>query len=856
MIAYALATFASIPLVVLFYDGLGGLSVLPRVLVTACCVGILLSAIVVTLAHVKQLRKPGRYSVVAAAGAAIGATYISGDFALSVGGVSLIYSDGSRWDNASPAWIQCYGRTVQGHVLHPPFDSTRVAESLLAKFPAMPSTVKVWIAKPEHALLSPDGTPTPSDGITLEIRALDESGRIEAVKVANVSQAEFMGRRWIAKRITAPTGIAELSVTVTKGPEGSTTFYDSTIVALQARGPRADLFAIGNALLAGLAVAMTAVAGIGWLQSHRSGVAFGGSYKLKEIGHYTLGLAMFAAVVLAVVYWSESQTSFVYYWDFRNYWSRTEYLYERMASGSWSEAAHDIVRSVWTDYSMLPAVAPALLSLIVGYPGRLVYSLAVALLYVVPAFLMVGYLAQRLLGDEPVRGSRRGYWLAVSALAPLFGLPVYLGVALSQMPDIGGVVVFVGGILLVWRLAEVVAMSGAGVRVWPPDGAVVRTSLAVGLVLCAMFLFRRWYVFAAAGAGVGGALLIGYDIWRRRDERQLILGRAVIAAVVVGATVLSLLAWVMFEWARDLEGHRYSSLYSSYARPLDAVAKSFVSTFGVGVLSVALSFYVMGRSLRLDGRLLFVVVTASIVSAALFLQVQGPSVQHYYLLMPLLGAGLAGIARALTARGGAIGGLAFGSGLALLGVMVTESAGAGGWFRVIVPGFESWLPKQQAGAAELKRMGEWLLSPDNRARRFCVLASSVRVNQSLVSELWQIDPAVHKRALADRMVVLGDVDSRDGAPWVSLRQCELVLVGWPPQTHLPPGEQYSVVLPAVDLVGRAGIGVAFEKLPETFVMEEVRILVFRRIRELTEEEYQGLVERFHRLRSGSAGRQE
>ena len=63
------------------------------------------------------------------------------------------------------------------------------------------------------------------------------------------------------------------------------------------------------------------------------------------------------------------------------------------------------------------------------------------------------------------------------------------------MPDIGGLALFVVALRLADRLARALALPpGAGARV---RALVRRLSFALALTLFAMFLFRRWYAFAA-----------------------------------------------------------------------------------------------------------------------------------------------------------------------------------------------------------------------------------------------------------------------------------------------------------------------------------------------------------------------
>ena len=85
--------------------------------------------------------------------------------------------------------------------------------------------------------------------------------------------------------------------------------------------------------------------------------------------------------------------------------------------------------------------------------------------------------------------------------------PAAIAVAARGMPDVGGLVLVVCALKLAERLARLLALrQGRDARVKP---MIRRVALALALTLYAMFVFRRWYAFAAAGIVVMLALEVG-----------------------------------------------------------------------------------------------------------------------------------------------------------------------------------------------------------------------------------------------------------------------------------------------------------------------------------------------------------
>ncbi len=841
VLAGALLLLAA-PLGVLYFESLRNLPLGLRVSVTTTVLIVLLAGVLLLARYMSQLGILTVFFILAVSVASMLVMASRCDGQPAPNSASILYSDGSLVSGVPPADTNLWGRELSTYGLHPRYDSVRVPETLIAHLRPSTKAIRVLVSKPRDAMVLADGSPTDSDGITLDMLAKGQDGQILARRLANITREAFLEHRWITLELAAPSAIAEIAIKVTPGPPGSTPTYDSTLLAIQAGGFRSTLFAAGKIALSGLSAFVLALSGAGILAFLAASVNPG---RWHFQGRLTWSPLIFGASLLAVVYWSASHTHFIFYWDYRNYWEKTEQLFELIMSGSWVALGNAIFQSYSDDYTMFPALPTAIFAVPIGYPSRLLYVLSISLIYVIPAFLTTAYIADRIFVRAGEITRDRGTLRLASAFAVFFGVPLYLGVALNLMPDIGGVVITLAAMLLACRLSRTIGCAIGRTNPWGLTPELVNESIGLGILLSAMFLFRRWYVFLGAGIVLAGLLILGYDLLRERPQRFDVLRSAVSATVLIATAALPILSWVMFDWASAAASHDYASLYAAYAYPLSAVRDLFLHQFGI--VAPVLTILLLGLSLflKVDRRLLFIVAAASIVGALLFLQVQSPGPQHYYILMPLLGVGVAGISSLLTSYYGPTWGFAF-AGVLLFGTLgATVQSRYRDQFVRAFPTLNSWMPKQQAGRQGLALLGDWLVSPDIKLSRFCVLASSGMINQSIVSELWQIIPSLDKQELAHRIIWLGDVDSRDGPPSRALTQCEIVLVGTPPQTHLGVQKQYSVVVPWQDLISGGGIGAAYERLPNSFRLDDqTEVVPFRRVRPLEEREYQDLVRRF------------
>ncbi len=100
---------------------------------------------------------------------------------------------------------------------------------------------------------------------------------------------------------------------------------------------------------------------------------------------------------------------------------------------------------------------------------------------------------------------------------------------------------------------------------------------------------------------------------------------------------------------------------------------------------------------------------------------------------------------------------------------------------------------------ELERLKDWV---DARARpdaKICGLGSSYTFSGQLIGELWQLRP---ERGLSGPKLgaAMPDVDTVDGPPGAGLKDCAVIIVGDPVQTHLNPDYQQTVIVPSREML--------------------------------------------------------
>jgi hypothetical protein len=511
-------------------------------------------------------------------------------------------------------------------------------------------------------------------------------------------------------------------------------------------------------------------------------------------------------------------------------------------AGDWPLLATAVVESMAQDYSWAPALAPGLLLALTAPFSRAVYTFALVVLYAAPAAIALAILARDLARRAGLKRDRATAILAFGIAAVFAAYPTGMAVAARGMPDVGGLALVVIAIRLAERLARLIALPhGHDARV---ARMTRRVATALALVLFAMFAFRRWYAFAAAGLVAALAVELALARW---NARAAFRWREALTAGALGALVLLALAMpVVVGWLPNLSAHDYGSAYAAYRKPPRVLLSQLADWVGLlpALAAAASAAFLWARSK--DRRLLRLTLGQAALAALIFLRIQTPYVHHLYLIAPALAAPVAaalmiGVGGAPRAALAALIGLA----LATLSPLA-QALNARGLAPV------AGLPRApRADLEELERLRDWV---DARARpdaKVCGLGSSYTFSGQLIGELWQLHPerqVLDARPRTD--VMMSDVDTVEGPPAAGLKDCAIMIVGDPVQMHLDPRYQQTVIVPSREMLNGQGIGAKFRRTDKVFRLEKgVSAVVFERMSPLDDGDIAALRDRWRAARA-------
>ncbi len=259
----------------------------------------------------------------------------------------------------------------------------------------------------------------------------------------------------------------------------------------------------------------------------------------------------------------------------------------------------DVAGSMKQDYSWAPAILPGLALAAFGPLSRAVYQGAIVVGYAAPALFALAWLAREIAAPLGPRASRAlfakptqiaGGTPAVPAATFAFALaavfaayPFGVVVAARGMPDIGGLALFVVALRIADKLARTLSLrAGHEARV---RSIVQKLGFALALTLFSMFLFRRWYAFAAVSVIVALAVeIIAIALRRGKTFRWR---EAALAAAVGVLTLIALLAPVLVDWLPNPGAHDYTKMYAAYRKTSAVLAEVVGDWCGFAVLALA-----------------------------------------------------------------------------------------------------------------------------------------------------------------------------------------------------------------------------------------------------------------------------
>jgi hypothetical protein len=530
---------------------------------------------------------------------------------------------------------------------------------------------------------------------------------------------------------------------------------------------------------------------------------------------------LFAIVANVFAAWFVSKEHYIYFWDYSEYWRDTSLMVQILRHAP-LRAFDQLVYSIrHYDYNYLPTVPVALPMIIFGQT-RLVYVLSILNVFAIPAAFGLTAATKAIakstgcLPTEPL-----GFLVPLVIFAfPPFWIPTLRGT-----PDVGGLALVSAILVLYFRKRPQLLSS--------------RELIFCGVLLTLLVLFRRWYGFWALTFIILLALDAAFQLWNEPSFDFAICWKTYRPTIfVVLAFVISLggIAWPLVIYIMRTP---YWDIYSAYrASPniegsLVYVARLFLGPFATISLVVSVIVVFCLPHARRVGLLLLCQATLIFV---LFVQIQEFGSQQLYLLLPtmIILVSLALVALADMTSWSIIPAYSLFSIMAFVPVFWTYT-GPLGRLSEYLSSINKCFPLIRRDLREIRRM--LIVLQDYNAQiagGVYVLASSAVINSSQLRGANQSLGTNYQ--VTAQILTSAEVDKRDDFP-VPLLNAEYVLVAVPIQYHLRPEDQRIVGLPAEALLMRRNIGKAFERLPDSFLLDDnVRVYLFRKVRPIRKEE--------------------
>ena len=526
-------------------------------------------------------------------------------------------------------------------------------------------------------------------------------------------------------------------------------------------------------------------------------------------------LALLLAIVVAVTFAYVSSEHIFYWSDYSGYQNLTHEIAADYRSSPLT-AARAVARSMLQDYNALFTLPLLPFVLLLG-DSRIVFEIALAVVYLLPFMLVLGLIAIKLIPGPP----RAVFYSTVvlALLTPFTWVPTLRG-----YPDTGAACLVA---LAVWTFVQDTRLA----RRWQMP--------IIGVLLALAMLFRRHFAYDAIAFF---AAMTGMAFWRfaleRRQQPHTAWRELRLSGLRIGLAALAMLICLFtvgLPFTYHVLTQDVTALYASYEVPVSRSLQWYVTIYGWVICMAAVVGYVIGlfvRSIRREP-VVFIVLFAGLLLVEWILLVRQLG-EHYTLhFTPSMvwGPAILGwtvwrnAGRRLRVMAAGAGGLYLLANLAvgLTPLVIGTGFGAGPLFAVKSP------PLTRPDYDNVAQLIDYLRGLTAGGQPIYVAASSDILNKDLVINAERILYGWDQSRL--HVLQSPHIDSRDFYPLETLLQAQFVVVVEPFQQQLD-NDQQRVVRVVYDLLTQQReIGQEFVKLPPVFVLENGAFAaVYRRIR--------------------------
>jgi hypothetical protein len=510
-----------------------------------------------------------------------------------------------------------------------------------------------------------------------------------------------------------------------------------------------------------------------------------------------------------------SQEKFIYSWDYIGYQKSTDILIGEFKK-SFLKGVLEFVNALFSDYSKLFCL-PILPFYLAFGTSRFSFIFSLAIVYITSFSMMMGVIFSNLALEK----RWIAFWLAtfITLMTPAVWVSVLRG-----YPDIGGMTIFMAGVLLYWK-DTTLKQKGQSIKI-------------AGL-MSVLVVFRRHFAYAFRSFIIAvilqSLITIGLKKIHNLNEYKLdfdTIKRAIFLFLVFLVFSVHLLVKTFY--------FNYRELYASYEEAISTNIQYYAGSFGLIIILLAVGGFIIGlRQERFDAKKLGFIGLLGIVTILQWVFSSKQLGVHYAShFLPFMILGMSALIWSTNSIFKNVGNkfkYYFVALIILFEVLLLAlnfNIGIGNTSPVIQP-FQQLFARREAPLIrsdypEIVRFIKYLKENSSPDDSIYIAASSYGIlNKSIIEEG---EKELYKEQKLN-IIRTSDIDSRDFYPLNGLLNAHYIVVTDPMQYHINPEQQKVITIVGDIFRKKQLIAHDFEKVSEKFSFQYgVTAYLYKRIK--------------------------
>jgi len=361
----------------------------------------------------------------------------------------------------------------------------------------------------------------------------------------------------------------------------------------------------------------------------------------------------------------------------------------------------------------------------------------------------------------------------------------------------------------------------------------LKSFVYLGALLTALMLFRRWYGYWIVSFFIIAPIcsVVFYTQFKTKKIRKFIL-----YYIISGIFSLSLLLALSFHWVLSMLHTDYTALYSAYR--FGNWYKQLISM--VSLPTIIMMFIGMLILFKRNIPISIFIASQSLFTAYIFLNTQDFSVQHYYLLSPII---LLSVSTVIIQ--------CFDKNILKKNIaMILTLFYIATFLYVFTPLLDRFFPDENIVAQqqrppfrsdiqEIHRVSDYVVSLlKGNTEQIYILASSGVLNDDILRNTIEL-PDIKKR-----VVQIKHIDVRDGFP-IRLFEAKYLLIPSKPQFHLSYNSQRIITFMGEQVYEGSRFGKAYEPIGGKYTLKDgVQYQLYKKVRGILASDIELLLDLF------------